>query len=131
VKRRLAFLSCTMLAGCGGGYPAPVNEDYGTAGGETTAPEMMMVEPEEAALVDRYPSEMNDLAIQLDEAMPESQSELDCDMAGSIKDRICDLSARICSISERHPADESVRDKCTDGQARCARAERDVGARCG
>jgi hypothetical protein len=90
----------------------------------------MVVQPEEAALIENYPREMDDLAIQLDEAMPMT-SALDCDAAGRIKDRICELAGRICAISERHPADGSVREKCDDGQARCERATNDVANRCG
>jgi hypothetical protein len=116
------------LVGCGGAYSEGY-EEGATQGGEV-APQPMLVQPEEAALIDNYPREMDDLAIQLDEAMPMT-SALDCDAADRIKDRICELAGRICSIAERHPADESVGEKCTDGQARCERATNDVANRCG
>lgn len=53
----------------------------------------------------------------------------DCELSRSLRDRICELSARICKLTEVS-AEPSVQERCTDGKQRCERARRTVSARC-
>jgi hypothetical protein len=53
----------------------------------------------------------------------------DCDMARTLRDRICDLSARLCSLTDA-TADSTVKERCEDGKRRCGTAKETVGARC-
>jgi hypothetical protein len=53
----------------------------------------------------------------------------DCTTAWALRDRICDLSTRLCGIAEQSN-DPDVAARCTDGRARCERATTRVRAQC-
>jgi hypothetical protein len=53
----------------------------------------------------------------------------DCDAARALRDRICELSARICKLAEA-TADGTVKERCDDGKRRCGLARGTVGERC-
>jgi hypothetical protein len=57
-------------------------------------------------------------------------SSVDCDSARDLRDRICELGDRICSIANDHPDDHVTEDRCEDGRDRCERARRRVDDRC-
>jgi DNA-binding LacI/PurR family transcriptional regulator len=57
-------------------------------------------------------------------------SSVDCDSARDLRDRICELGDRICSIASDHPDDHVTEDRCEDGRDRCERARRRVDDRC-
>jgi hypothetical protein len=57
-------------------------------------------------------------------------ASVDCDAARDLRDRICDLGERICSIAGDHPDDHVTEDRCEDGRDRCERARRRVDDRC-
>jgi hypothetical protein len=54
----------------------------------------------------------------------------DCPVARSLRDRICDLSGRICTIADRNPSEAQVGDRCRDSRDSCTRAARDVAEAC-
>lgn len=53
-----------------------------------------------------------------------------CPSAEELRDRICDLAARICEIAELHPTDQATAQRCADADARCTRASERVAERC-
>jgi len=53
----------------------------------------------------------------------------DCPTARTLRDRICELSARICTLSQTEPTPE-LASACTDGRTRCNKAKERVGASC-
>ena len=53
----------------------------------------------------------------------------DCDVARGLRDRICDLSERICKLTEA-TADGTVKERCDDGRRRCGHAKETVASRC-
>lgn len=57
-------------------------------------------------------------------------ASVDCDSARDLRDRICELGNRICTIANEHPDDRVTEDRCEDGQDRCERARRRVDDRC-
>lgn len=57
-------------------------------------------------------------------------ASVDCDSARELRDRICELGNRICTIANEHPDDRVTEDRCEDGQDRCERARRRVDDRC-
>lgn len=57
-------------------------------------------------------------------------ASVDCDAARDLRDRICGLGDRICSIANDHPDDHVTEDRCEDGRDRCERARRRVDDRC-
>ncbi|MBN1944399.1 MAG: hypothetical protein JW797_01930 [Bradymonadales bacterium] len=61
---------------------------------------------------------------------PEEQAVCGADVC-HLRDRICDLSLRICVISGRHPEDDGLDLQCEDASGRCRRADRQVVERCG
>jgi len=58
-----------------------------------------------------------------------SLSAPDCTTAWALRDRICDLSQRLCDLAGRS-AEPDVAERCTDGRGRCERATTRVRAAC-
>lgn len=135
---RLA-VSCVLaiaLAGCGGRSELAgadtAQEEQATAGGEVNgaaAQPALAFHGEDLALVESYHDDMAGLTQELSDAMTLGTG-IDCDLASLLEDRICDLSDRICDIARRHPDNEGVTAKCSDGQDRCERAGDSVAESC-
>lgn len=53
------------------------------------------------------------------------------DSACGLRDQICDLSMRICTIAERHPDTDDMEWQCEDATDRCDRADEEVMSTCG
>jgi hypothetical protein len=53
----------------------------------------------------------------------------DCPTARALRDRICELSAKLCALSGAQPGPE-IASACADGRARCDRARERVSAAC-
>jgi hypothetical protein len=53
----------------------------------------------------------------------------DCELARTLRDRICELADRICELT-RGAADPAMTERCDDGKRRCEKAKNNVGARC-
>lgn len=58
------------------------------------------------------------------------QGQPECGRVCLLQDNVCALSERICAIAARFPADDPVRGRCADGQARCRRARDTVAPHC-
>lgn len=139
----------------GGGAEAPMADDdgaYGSddAGGEATEAEMdvapsmvrepgMQPEPyppqNGGTTTVRRPGPGSDLydelvqtSIDLDQAT--TLASVDCSSARDLRDRICDLSGRICEIADDNPDDDPTAERCRDGRARCRGAAQRVSQSC-
>ena len=106
----------------GGDYGGAEAGEYGAEGGET------MLAPQQQQTVQDYPDEVTQLLSDFDGAM--ELASPDCGRAGDLRDAICDLAERICTISDDNPEHEDVVDQCTDGRSRCDTARTRVGDRC-
>ena len=159
MKQLLFLLSMFVLAHCGGsaapssyeeesaygGEEAPMSDD---AGGEATetgsmdvAPSMVR-EPGSDTGMAPVPSgtvrragpgsnlydELVQASIDLDQAT--TLSTVDCSSARDLRDRICELSERICDIADDHPDDDPTAERCRDGEARCRGASNRVRQSC-
>lgn len=58
-----------------------------------------------------------------------SSGTVDCSAATALRDRICELSERICAIAGRND-DDDIAARCSSSRTRCERAIASVGARC-
>lgn len=96
-----------------------------TAGGEGGGAEALG--PAYAEL-QQYEADVEQSGAQLAEMM--SSGAVDCAAAEGLRDRICDLSERICEISGRHPDDGQVAGRCEAGRDRCQSAREDVDDAC-
>jgi hypothetical protein len=118
----LALVSCARSE-----TPVPSEAARGTssaAPGELRAPTSLR--PEVANL---------DLAAA-ERALTEAERQLsdtvraaapDCEHARGLRDRICELAARICQLVE---ADPSAKNHCDDGRKRCSSASTKVATQC-
>jgi len=123
----------TMLSGCGGAAyageaPPPAGSEATSGGGGEAM--MVTLSPEDQSTLDAFDTDMEGLMGDMGSAMA-LETGPDCDLAGELRDRICDLSGRICDIADRHPEHGGVVEKCDDGRQRCERAREDVAAQCG
>lgn len=71
-------------------------------------------------------SELMNSSRELEEAL----ATPDCGLARNLRDRICDLSTRICEIADEHPGEVDAGERCEDGRGRCERASRDIDGSC-
>lgn len=74
--------------------------------------------------------EAEDAPMQEYEAAPHPASEPDCDVAADLRNRICELAARICRIAENQPNDADLQGMCERATAACEDARRDVTVNC-
>jgi hypothetical protein len=79
---------------------------------------------EEMAILAQY-----DALVRRREAEPLT-GETPCGSGCSFRQRICELSVRICAISGRHRDAPEIAEKCQDGRQRC-RSAQEITARCG
>ncbi|MDD9937422.1 MAG: hypothetical protein OXT09_27675 [Myxococcales bacterium] len=61
---------------------------------------------------------------------PKRKEPSRCEAAADLRDRICDLSGRICSLSDDNPDDAQIRAKCDAASEACEDARRDVSQAC-
>lgn len=137
-----------LVAGCGGSSAQTSEGSQATGGGEgeagadpggaparTTAVEVGSPgppPPQQQTTADPMLTlqgsfdELGDVSRELEEAL----ASPDCGLARDLRDRICDLSSRICAIAEEHPQETEAGDRCEDGRGRCERASRDIEGSC-
>jgi hypothetical protein len=120
----LAIVVCAGAAGCARTDKAsmerspsetPAQQPRSSSGSEVEA---MSLAQAEAALA-RADRELGD-ALML--AVP------DCDRARGLRDRICELSGRICRIADTDPESAA---RCEDSRQRCSRAGTRIAGQCG
>lgn len=146
MKRVCAVLSLFLIH-CGGSASPSVTEEAGgdgayadTAGGaETTSvhaggvrepgmePSIDSGTTVQGADSDLY-SELVQASIDLDNAT--TLAAVDCTSARDLRDRICELSSRICDIASDNPDDQPTAERCADGRARCEGASDRVAQSC-
>ena len=73
---------------------------------------------------------LHDDAVHDAEALSRAIADDRCPEAEGLRDRVCDLAARICEIADLHPADTPTAERCADANARCTRASERVSERC-
>ena len=93
-----------------------------TIGGSREAQQVMGWQSEAAQL--------HEEAVARFDALASALAADRCPSAEELRDRICDLAARICEIAELHPADGPTTERCADANARCVRASESVTERC-
>lgn len=83
--------------------------------------------PRSTAAESRDADDFERLGQRLDGAL--ALSTPDCTTAWALRDKICDLSQRLCDLAARS-AEPEVAERCTDGRGRCERATTRVRATC-
>lgn len=144
-NRAIAAAAATLLLSACAARPggdaqtradAPAPTEAPTSQTVTTGGEMVRVEPpppvsdEDRELLDGFTPEATALGEELDQALALGEA-VDCGAARDLRDRICDLSERVCRIASRHPEEPEAGERCDDGQIRCDRAKSGVLGRCG
>jgi hypothetical protein len=117
-------------AGAAAGQPAPESAPAPSSADE--APASRSMESDAPSSTEReksyaYVDDIDALSRSLDRTL--RLSVPDCTSAASLRDRICDLAQRICSIAARS-ADDEVEGRCSDGKKRCERATASVRSTC-
>lgn len=124
-----------------GGGEAPMADDSAGADGAATT----SVSEEPGMMPEPYPpqgvttvrqvgpgsdlyDELVQASIDLDQAT--TLAAVDCSSARDLRDRICDLSGRICEIADDNPNDDPTAERCRDGRARCRGASNRVSQSC-
>lgn len=131
-----------LLGGCGPSTPQPVEPAPPETAGHSTlatpsaAPgaqadggQAADEPPEPLFESERLVFELDDLAVDLDDALPLGAA--DCDAARDLTDRMCELAERICAIADERPDEPEVGLRCDDGRSRCEEARARVRKRCG
>jgi hypothetical protein len=72
---------------------------------------------------------LDDATRQLDDTL--AAGAPDCATVKLLRDRICELSARICRIAEESAPNPELAAHCADGKPRCERAKSKVAGPCG
>ena len=75
-------------------------------------------------------AELHQEAVSRADALSRAIAADRCPTAEELRNRICDLAARICEIAEQHPIDEGTGERCADADARCVQASDRVTERC-
>ncbi len=147
MKRVCAILLLLGLVHCGGSASPSVTEEAGgdgaysdSAGGAEATSVRTGAEPGiepsiDTGTTEQSPGPGSDLygelvqaSIDLDNAT--TLAAVDCTSARDLRDRICDLSSRICEIASDNPDDRPTADRCADGRARCEGASDRVAQSC-
>jgi hypothetical protein len=137
-----AALAAIVVAGCGGSSkPAEAPQKPGTPqqqeypATDSFSEEEMAPQSEAAPAGALMPGSMRSesaadegagapsietLSRDLDSAL--SLSTPDCPSAHLLRDQICDLSRRICGLSDERRGDHELVERCGDARARCQRA---------
>jgi hypothetical protein len=133
------LLGLSISAGCGSKKPAetPASEPQSQQGYPQQAPADSYSADEEAEgappvgapmpgsmqmerAEDRAGPSIEMLSRDLESAL--TLSTPDCPTAHLLRDRICELSRRICGLSDERRDDHELVERCGDARARCQRA---------
>jgi hypothetical protein len=104
--------------------PAPSASPAGAARGELPTSLHEDIATLDAA---RATAALADASRALDESL--ALATPDCPTARALRDRICELSGRLCALSQSDPTPEMT-SACADGHARCNKAKERVSASC-
>ncbi len=105
-----------MLSGCAAGFSS--------SGG--TGPDLGRDEKQMEQLAQKLETDQEHLVDDL-----RLSAKPDCHKAQDLLKTICELSRRICLISDRHPQEKSMRQTCEDSRQRCEKSRIKVSIRCG
>jgi len=124
LARLVALLaSISALAGCASSWPPEAPAVTPAAAKRPSA-----ANPADLQQVDAIREVIDGQSRALDAEQVEA--EPDCSRIRLLARNICTLAEHICTIAARYPADDPIRDACTDARARCRRADETVKARC-
>ncbi|MEM9067947.1 MAG: hypothetical protein AAGE52_05550 [Myxococcota bacterium] len=119
-----------FLAGCGAAAssraPEPVAAET-TAGSHEPVAGAQTQPGAEPTVQESY-DELTSFSAEFDRTL--ELATIDCESARNLRDRICELSARICGIAEENPADLPTAERCEDGSTRCESASERVASSC-
>ncbi len=113
----------TKAAGAPGTAAEEASEAPAAAPVAPAPPEM----PRSTGGVSGEADDFERLGQRLDGAL--ALSAPDCTTAWALRDKICDLSQRLCDLAARS-AEPEVAERCTDGRGRCEKATSRVRAAC-
>jgi hypothetical protein len=135
-RATLTLLVISVLAAAGGcSARGSAEETRGTTAVQTggEGADATGVEPpppgSDEELIVTFDGEVEQIGLELSSALGAAGGP-DCELAGELRDRICDLATRICEIAGRNPDHPDATRQCDDGQDRCTRATRDVADSC-